>query len=749
MGRRYAPASEEIPGKRGGNSDETHESLLRKFEGNSGNRMPNQVNGLYEFGSFRLNSANRLLSRAGETVTLAPKTLDLLLLLVEGEGRVLTKRELMNALWADTFVEEASLSYQIAALRKALGKDGDEWIETVPKHGYRFTATVTKVTGDGVRPDESTGLQPAPNRLPRRLAPWLIAFLTTLIAVVFAVLYFRQPSPSEQSIRFLVSPPEKVVLADRVPAVSPDGARLAFVGIEPDAKLRLWVRSLSSLTAEPVLGSEGAVSVFWSPDSRSVGFFAGGKLRRSDLRGAPPQNLCDVSDTARPVGTWSRDGMILFNSEDRHGLYRVAATGGEPSPVTTFDPSRQEVLHAWPQFLPDGRHFIYLVQSARPENTGIYVGSLDSRASKRVLNTSANPSYAGLPSGIGYLLFMQATTLMARPFDARRLESQGEAFPVAEQVLLPPAPAQGFATYSVSGNGALAYRTFGQATTELVWFDRKGNRVGRVGEPANYSLPALSPDEKRLAVARIDPQIGTKDVWLFDLPSEKLSRFTFDPAEETNPTWSPDGSRIAFSSSEKGNSNIYQKAATGTGKAEPVLESSDRQIIQDWSPDGRFIFYDSGGNLWALPLNGDRKQVVLFAVSGESRLKSSPDTKWLAYQSSESGRTEIYVQSFPPSGSKWQVSTVGGEEPYWRRDGRELFYVAGKQLMVVDVKTDGQVFHSGVPRPLFDVRLEMESRRRRYQVAANGQRFLVNVPLESTLSAPITVVTNWTAGLKR
>ena len=335
--------------------------------------MPNQVNGLYEFGSFQLNAAKRLLSRAGEPVTLAPKTFDLLLLLVEGEGRVLNKRELMNALWADTFVEEASLSYQIAALRKALGKEGDEWIETVPKHGYRFTATVTKVAGDGARPEEPTELQPAPEPKHRQLAPWLIAFLTTLLAVVFAVLYFRQSTPSERSVRFLVSPPEKVLLADRLPAVSPDGEKLAFAGIEPDGKTQLWVQPLSSLTAEPVPGSDGAVSVFWSPDSRSVGFFAGGKLKRSDLHGGPPQILCDASDSLRPGGTWSRDGLILFSSNDRRGLYRVATTGGEASRVTTIDSSRQETLHLWPQFLPDGRHVVYLVQSARrvPGSTSV------------------------------------------------------------------------------------------------------------------------------------------------------------------------------------------------------------------------------------------------------------------------------------------------------------------------------------------------------------------------------------------
>ena len=721
--------------------------------------MPNQANGLYEFGDCQLDTAKRRLRRAREDLTLAPKTFDLLVLLVQSEGRVLNKKELMNSLWPDTFVEEASLSFQIATLRKAFGKDGDLWIETVPKHGYRFAATVNKVDTDPARTSESeplsmgagaSGLTPKPKR--PRFTILLIGGVPLLLALVFAGLYFRklqQADPNEQPVRFFVGPPDKVMLDPLPPAMSPDGKMLAFVGIDPDGKKRLWVRPLSSLAAESVPGTEGAVSLFWSPDSRSLGFFAGGKLKRSDLHGGPPQILCDASATLRPVGSWSRQGLILFNSFDRRGLFQVPANGGEPRPVTLIDASRHEIFHAWPQFLPDSRHFIYLVQSTLPENTGIYVGSLDSRERKRLMNTSSLSAYAGVTSGSGYLLFMHAATLMAQAFDARKQEMQGEAFPVAEDVRLPPTPAPGFAAISVSGKRVLAYQALGQATTELVWFDRAGRRVGMVAEAANYSVPALSPDEKTLAVTRIDPHVGTRDLWLFDLARGTPSRFTFDPAEETNPTWSPDGAEIAFSSYQKGPLDIYLKAARGPGNAEPLLESGPHKLMERWSPDGRFILYESEGKLWALSLDGERKQLILFTTSGESRPDITPNMRWMAYQSNESGRNEVYVQSFPPAGGKWQVSTAGGEEPYWRRDGRELFYVAGKRLMAVEVKTDGQIFQLGRPKPLFDVRLEMETRRSRYQVAANGQRFLVNVPLESTLSAPITVVTNWTAGLKK
>jgi DNA-binding winged helix-turn-helix (wHTH) protein len=517
--------------------------------------MANEANGLYEFGPYRLDAAKRLLTRSGGGIALAPKTFDLLLLLIRGHGRVLTKTELMNALWSDTFVEEASLSYQIATLRKALGSEGEAWIETVPKHGYRFTSAITRISADRERAyDDSqppaktfSSLSPDSKSRPAPLLPWLVASAAVFLAVVFAVLYFRQiwkSVPTQGSIRFFVSPPERVVLTDRpVPAISPDGELLAFGGVDADGTTRIWVRPMASLIAEPVPGTEGAYSLFWSPDSRSLGFFAGEKLKTVQLHGGPPRALCDAPAVLRPVGTWNRDGVILFNSFDRRGLYRVATTGGEAMPVTTPESARQELQHLWPQFLPDGRHFIYLAQSARPENTGIYAGSLDSKERRLIMRTSSIAKYAGLGSATGYLLYMRGATLMAQKFDDRRLESEGEPVAVAEQVWLPPSPAQGFAAFSTSNNGVVAYRTLPAATTELVWFDRRGNRLGTVGTPANYSVPALSPDEKKLAITRIDPGIGTRDLWLFDLVRGTLARFTFDPGKKQIPPGPPTGTR--------------------------------------------------------------------------------------------------------------------------------------------------------------------------------------------------------------
>jgi eukaryotic-like serine/threonine-protein kinase len=724
--------------------------------------MSPELKDVFEFGPYRIDLEQRLLKRGNDVIPLAPKVLETLIVLLENGGRVLEKEYLVKRIWPDTFVEDGSLTRNISTLRKALGHgpDDENYIATVPKRGYRFSATITKVRDNDAGHREAAQWRPTfpatpePNASPpqRRLAPWLIAAFTTLLAIVFAALYFREGQPaasSERSTRFLVSLPENVRPGRASPAVSPDGEKVVFGGIDPDGKTRLWFRPLASVTAEPIEGSDGAVSAFWSPDSRSVGFFAGGKLKRNDLNRSPAQVLCDASEALRPVGTWNRDGVILFNSEDRDGLYRVPATGGTAVQVTALDASRQENLHAWPQFLPDGRHYIYLVQSDKPENTGIYASSMDSRLRKRVANVSTNPTYAESPSGTGYLLFMQASTLMAQRFDAGKLELAGEALPVADQVSLPPSPAPGFAAFSASWNGVLAYQTLIPATNELVWFDRQGRRLGTVGEPGNYSLPALSPDEKRLVVTRMDTQIGTRDLWMFDLTRGTRSRFTFDPADETNPAWSPDGARIAFSFFGKVNIDLYQKAATGAGNAEPIIASSEVKLIQSWTPDGRFILYGSGGKLWVLTVKGDRKQAVLSTLSGESQANVSPNMRWVAYRSTESGRTEVYVQSFPSPGSQRQISTTGGEEPYWRRDGKELFYIEGKRLMAVDVKTDGQIFESGVPKPLFDVSLEVEGRRTHYQVTGNGQKFLLVVPLGSKQAPPITVVTNWAAGLKR
>jgi Tol biopolymer transport system component/DNA-binding winged helix-turn-helix (wHTH) protein len=721
--------------------------------------MDHTTDALYEFGPYRLDCPKRLLLRDGKSLTMAPKTFDLLLLLVESRGRVLTKKELMGALWPDTFVEEANLTFQISGLRKALGDEGAEWIETVPRHGYRFNGAVVQLrpatsAPKEVQPTNANGptldvreseLSPVPEelstRVPERTRPWTLAFwpivtaLATITALVFGSLYLRKPHPRDRVVTFVVSPPERVTIADLDSiSLSPDGARMAFIGVASDGKRQLWVRPLDSLTAEPLKGTELVNAAFWSPDSRAIGFFASGKLKKVDLYGGVPQTICE---TPAGRGTWSRDGVILFDGTGHPEIYRVAATGGVPVPATVLNGSNQETLHALPQFLPDSRHFIYFVQSARPENTGIYVASFDSKAGKRLVNSNTNASYAASASGDGYLLFTEGTDLMRQNLDLAKLQLVGQPVVVAHRVLIGLSRGLARAAFSASQNGVLAYRArTDSGYTDLVWVDRQGKRLGVVGETADYSNPSLSPDETKLVVSRTGTQSRARDLWLFDLSSGASSRFTFDPADETNGVWSPDGRSVAFNAVRNAAVDIYLKPIAGNTQPKLLLSSSENKQIESWSPDGRFLLFRIDARTWALPLAGGKPQGP-YAMEYPA---ISPNGRWIAYTSDQSGRSEVYVQSFPPSEGQWQVSTGGGIEPQWQQDGKELYYISGDRLIAVDVKTDAPVFAAGVSRSLFEVPLESTRRRTRYQVASNGRRFLINMPVES--SSPITVIIN-------
>jgi len=342
------------------------------------------------------------------------------------------------------------------------------------------------------------------------------------------------------------------------------------------------------------------------------------------------------------------------------------------------------------------------------------------------------------------LLFAHGTNLMGQTFDVNRLALTGIPFVVSKRLLIPLSGVLPRATVSASQNGVLAYRTrIDSGSTELVWFDRSGKRTSTLGPSADYSNPALSPDEKKLAVSRMDPQTRTRDLWLFDFPSGGLSRFTFDPADETNPVWSPDGTRIAFDLVHDGGSDIYEKAIAGSSEPKPLLRSRDAKFIHGWTPDGKFLLYRIGPLTYALPSAGGD---ILGPFSIENP-RISPNGRWVAYTSNQSGRSEVYVQSFPPTEGKWQISNSGGTEPAWREDGKELFFNSGDGLYSMQVKTDSAVFEPGVEKLLFPVRFETTTRRTHYQPAANGRRFLVNVPIES--SSPITVSINWAQSVTR
>ena len=587
----------------------------------------------------------------------------------------------------------------------------------------------------------------------RELVAWIVASIAVVAAVAaFATHYFRSTPIDKRVLKLSIMPPEKTTLTMTGAvslALSPDGHRLAFIANSAGKDL-IWVRPLDSLSAQALSGTAGVFGpsgIFWSSDSRFIGFFAEGKLKKIDASGGPSQTVCDAPDGRG--ATWNRDGVILFNpAGGNQPLYQVSSAGGDPTPVTSLDKSQYETSHRWPYFLPDGRHFLYFIRG-RSEHTGVYLASLDSKEKRQLVATSVNAVY----SPPGWLLFMRNETLMAQPFDVDKLRPTGEPISIAEPVSNNGGLARG--SFSVSENGVLAYRSGGGFVNQPLWFDRAGKKLGSLGEAGLYFTLWLSPDEKRAATDRMDTQTGTQDIWLFDLLRGIPSRFTADPANDWFPLWSPDGNSIVFSSSRDGVTNLYLKNASGIGGEEVLLKSDENKTADDWSAEGKFIVYESRNtqtktDLWILPMSGDRKPFPFLQTPfNEQQAQFSPDGKWIAYTSDDSGTPEVYVQTFPASGGKWRISTTGGAEPKWRRDGKELFYLApDKKLMAVDTKL-GTVFEAGVPKALFETRiLVLTTFRNHYVVTGDGQRFLINSGLEET-STPISVVVNWTEDLKR
>jgi serine/threonine protein kinase len=585
----------------------------------------------------------------------------------------------------------------------------------------------------------------------------VLAAVAVLTTIDFAILYFRRPAePEAQTVRFFVHPPDKgTISGGGGQHISPDGLRLVYPVTGADGRRLLWVRPIDSLTAQPLEGTEDASNPFWSPDSRFIGFYAAGaKLKKVEYTGGPTQVLTDVQ--VRGGGTWNREGVIVFTKNSGEGLYRISASGGAPIPATTLDESRQEVAHVWPYFLPDGRHFLYLARSGKRENTGIYVGTLDSSERKLLLNTESSVAYA--PPG--FLLFLRDRTLMAQAFDADTLQLSGEPFPIADQV--GENAAIGRAFFSVSQTGVLAFLGASTPNTQLAWFDRTGKQLALVGSPAVDTAIRLSPDEKLLAVGRLDIQAGSADIWLIDLARNVPSRFTFDPATENNPVWSPDQSRLLFSSNRSGVANVYQRVATGTGSDEALFKSAESIVPLDWSLDGKFILYTvispkSDNDIWVLPLFGDQKATpFLQNESSETQARFSPDGRWVAYTTNEAfGSFQVYVQSFPASGGKWQISTNGGAQPQWRHDGKELFFIGSdRKLMAVEVNGAESTFKAGIPKALFEARTIptvpfLGFNASYYAVSGDGQRFLVSTLAGEPTPTPLTVVLNWTAGIKR
>jgi Tol biopolymer transport system component len=563
---------------------------------------------------------------------------------------------------------------------------------------------------------------------------------------------WRTAAEPAKAVRFQITPPPAVKIGSSF-SLSPDGTKLAYVGSGVDGVPRLLVRAMDSLESRALAGTEHVGwPFFWSPDSRFIAFGAG-KLKKVDVAGGPPQILCGVQIVMG--GSWNRDGVILFGTLDGTGIQRVSADGGASSPITVLNPARKEMNHTYPTFLPDGKHFLYLVQSSVPQNSGIYLGSLGSRPdgkeSKRLLVADSGLGFVPFPEGkAGAIVFQRGGTLLAQRFDLRRLETADESVPVADQLSSNSTPLGSIGIFAVSQNGILAFRTASGGIKQLVWFDRQGKRVGTAGAPQSYGfMMRLSPDGTRVAATRVEA--GNIDIWLSSFSSGIDTRFTFDPALDYDPAWSPDGKYVAFSSNRAGNMDLYRHASDGSGEDELLFKSDHRKIVTDWSRDGRFLLFHDGDpktkrDLWVLTMDGspgERKPVPVLRTEFDERdARFSPDGRWIAYMSDESGRDEIYVRPFPAhsTGGKWMISQGGGLLAAWRVDGKELFYVSNDgHIMAVPVSANGAGFQHGTPVALFKGPVSPQG----WDVSADGKKFLLAVPVGETAQAPFTVVLNW------
>jgi serine/threonine protein kinase/Tol biopolymer transport system component len=577
--------------------------------------------------------------------------------------------------------------------------------------------------------------------------------VTAAAAVTLGVLYARRPATDAPVARAYIKPMvnSSFIFSGTAAgfALSPAGRLLAYVASTPDGKSVLWVRPIDSLQAQPLAGTEGATYPFWSPDSRFIGFFAGGKLKKIDSSGGPPFTICDASDGRG--GTWNRDGDILLTPAVNTTLFRVSASGGPLTAITTLDPSKNETTHRWPYFLPDGRHFLYFTGSVfSPRETltnSVLLGSLDSKESKLLLHSHTNAIYAS-----GHILFMRQFTLMAQTFDTRNLQLTGEAVPIADPVQEGRSVAKG--VFSASENGLLTYvEGASGADRQLEWFDRSGKEVGAVPGADAYAGVRISPDGRRITYY-LDS--SGYDIWSYDMASGVKTALSFGSGSGQGnlyPVWSPDGRRIIYTSYRNGKYGLYLKASDGSGSEESLLETVDRiRFPTDWSPDGKFLTYIEGAQggwaIWMLPLEGERKPFLFHKSQfAEREAGFSPGGEWVAYCSNESGDYKVYVVPFPGPGGKWQVSPAGGCGPRWRRDGKEIFYLSSdNKMMATEVQANGSSFEVGATHALFGTRPYGVFGR--FDVSADGQRFAI--PYEAGQpSAAITLVVNWPAELKK
>jgi len=595
----------------------------------------------------------------------------------------------------------------------------------------------------------------SPGGFRREGLAWALAATAVVAAMAIWIARPRPAAPELLStVVALTAPPRASFAAEEAPVISPDGRRVAFVAHDAAGTRLLYTRAIFARAVDaadglPIPGTDGASLPFWSPNSASIGFFAQGKLKTVEVASGRLLTLAPAAGARG--GTWNQSDVIVFVPSPVEGPHRVQATGGE---VTRVVSEGGAFPRGWfPSFLPDGRHFLVFVLTPDPDETGVFVASLDSPSRTRLITSRSNAVYA-TP---GYLLYWREGTLMAQPFDADRIALTGTAAAVATGVGLNPVTNQ--ALFSASGSGALIFYSGAAGQSDLVWVDRSGAQIGAAIRAGAITSVALSSDASQVVYDLADARNATFDLWRLVFLRGEPTRLTFNPGADIFPLWSPDRTQLAFASVRDGPPQLYELIAGGSGPERHLLKSNLPAVPSGWSADGSTLVYTlfnpktAGGDIWTLRLDGGAAQPFLATGNDERYGTLSNDGRWLAYVSNESGRYEVYVRSFPDAGNLRQVSSKGGLQPQWRADARELFYLApDRTLMAVDFGARGAAFDPGPPRALFATHaiwLEVQPTSRTYAADRDGQRFLLANATRQAQSEPIRVVLNWHAAMRQ